>query len=50
MANSEQCPRQKCGEFNMLKCARELGHEGACWFVVDHEHDYPWNREDRTHG
>lgn len=29
------CPHKKCGEFNMFKCARQLGHSGACNFVLD---------------
>lgn len=38
------CPRQKCGEFNMLRCCYEAGHRGECNFVVDHDNDYPWNK------
>jgi hypothetical protein len=34
------CNRLKCGEYNMLKCVAELGHEGDCNFVVDHKNDY----------
>lgn len=36
-----QCERKKCGEYNMLRCARAAGHDGDCSFVVDHENDYP---------
>ncbi len=38
------CPRKKCGEYNMLKCACEEGHTGECCFVVDHENDYAHNK------
>jgi hypothetical protein len=39
-----QCERKKCGEYNMLRCARDAGHTGECSFVVDSENDYPWNK------
>ncbi len=42
------CPRKKCGEFNMLKCVREAGHDGACNYVVDHENDYAIRKTERT--
>lgn len=39
-----QCTRKKCGEYNMLRCARSEGHLGECSFVVDHENDYAHNK------
>lgn len=39
-----RCPRNKCGEYNMLRCAAEAGHKGDCSFVVDYENDYPHNK------
>jgi hypothetical protein len=36
---SEQCPKKKCGEFNMLMCSDIVGHPGDCCFVLDHEAD-----------
>jgi hypothetical protein len=38
------CKKKKCGEYNMLKCVRTAEHIGDCCFVVDHENDYPWNK------
>lgn len=44
---SVKCPRSKCGEFNMLRCCRNVGHSGECSFVVDHENDYEWNKKQK---
>jgi hypothetical protein len=45
LANKVPCHIRKCGEYNMLKCTGKDGHDGECCFVVDHENDYPHNRE-----
>jgi hypothetical protein len=37
-AESTRCTITKCGEFNRLRCARQLGHPGDCSFAVDHGH------------
>jgi len=42
-----QCQRKKCGEYNMLMCVLESGHEGECSFIVDDENDYPHNKAAR---
>lgn len=39
------CGQKKCGEYNMLVCARKAGHHGECCFVVDEENDYPWRKQ-----
>lgn len=44
----ECCPRQRLGEFNMLKCCRAKDHKGDCNFVIDHDNDYPWNENGKT--
>lgn len=45
MSKIDPCPIRKCGEFNMLKCVMDKGHEGNCIFVVDRENDYPHNKK-----
>jgi hypothetical protein len=39
MSSPGVCPKKKCGEYNMLKCARADGHDGDCIWVVDHARD-----------
>lgn len=40
----EVCNAKKCGEYNMLRCVRKMGHAGTHNYVIDHENDYPRNK------